>query len=126
MSTETQTQDPFAVIFHTAHRDAFLTKMAELGYPCQSQEDADAMLALGLRVQALPEQPVKTAQVASPYAKVLAALDSELVSRGMLDQTAVKSAEQNRAKAAAVQYAQHPEIYNAALTLIRARNAAQS
>jgi len=128
MSTENTNDSPqlpaaeaaFATIANRVHSAAFLAKLAELGHPAETEDEAMAQLELGFKLWAAePAAGEKTATAgAGRYRGALEALDS------VVDPQAVKTAGENRARAEAFQMLQDPEIYSAALVLTRAEQAA--
>lgn len=109
----------YNTVLNTVHADAFFAKLAEYGYRPTSVEDAQDMLAIGLRLDQASQAEKQASQ--SPYAVARQALEQELAHRGVIHQDEANVSEINRVKAAAWQYAQDPQIFTSALVLASLR-----
>lgn len=100
-------------VFDTVHVPAFFHKLAQLGHAPQSQQDAAALLELGLTLyNADPSPAVKQAAAPGPYSGALSALKEVLGTE--------KTAAANESQAIALQLAQDPSTFASALSLLRA------
>lgn len=123
MSTETtdlaaQFEPALAQVMHTVYRPHFLAKLAAQGFEPASAQEAEELITLGFKLAELgapvPAEPAPVAQ--SKFAEALTSLDQLILGSSHL-------AEERR-KVAAIQLAQDPATYTAAM-IIQAHEDAQ-
>lgn len=93
-------------ILQSVYAPMFLQKLAERGYPVETEKEAEELLGLGFK---LAEMGVEPSAPTSKYASAVGALDN-------LNQRTPQASEYTY-KQAAAQLAQDPSIYLSALLL---------
>lgn len=118
-------QRSMGIIVSGVHKRAFLHKLAELGHVAESPEEADQLVELGFKLASVDPSVSEANPFLQPapkprgkYASALSDLDEVLGIE--------KTAESDRIYDAALQLAQDPAIYGAALTIKQAAAAAQT
>lgn len=104
--TQQQVLAASANILQGVYAPMFLQKLAERGYPVQTEKEAEELLQLGFKLADMGAQPE---QPRSKYASAVGALDG-------LNQTPAQVSEYQY-KQAAAQLAQDPSLYISALVL---------
>lgn len=126
MSTENQSQLPDAqaaydTIYEGVHSRAFLHKMAQLGYPSATEEEAKAYLDLGTKVAAMHTNGTITGtkEAAGKASTLVNEATSALDKLAGINSAAVQ--DKQEVKQAAFELANDPKIYAAALVLKHAQ-----